>query len=589
MKKFGILLAMLFAFGGGIAFQVLVIQQGNIIPSADNTSMTAMGDQGDDSGEKKPLYWVAPMDKNYRRDKPGKSPMGMDLVPVYEDDQQSEAGSVKISPVVMNNLGVRTEKVSEGRLEMPINTVGYVAFDEDKLNHIHSRVDGWIEVLNVTSNGDRVKKGETLYELYSPALVNAQEEYLAALRSGNKSLYTASRSRLLSLGLTDLQIKRLESRRTVEQKIKVNAERDGIIKDLNVREGMFIKPATEVMSIGTLDSVWVIAEVFERQSNWVKTGQAVEMHTDAVPGKVWKGTVDYLYPVLDSKTRTLKVRIRVDNSDLILRPNMYANLTIFLPVSEQTLSIPKEALIKSGRYHRVVKSLGDGLFKSVIVKVGIESGDSLQILEGLEKGDEVVTSAQFLIDSESNIDAEIARMESRESNQGSTTDLGKVTATGKLNSVMTDMRMLSITHDPIEAWEWPTMKMDFPVAEDMDLSMLEAGQIIEFELQKQGDWEYLVTDIVQQGKVNQSQQADMSVAQPTGKSVMATGKVKEHMDDMIIIVHDPIPEWNWPVMSMTFVVADPEKLPLLKTGDQVRFKLTELEDGDYSVSAVQKR
>ena len=268
---------------------------------------------------------------------------------------------------------------------------------------------------------------------------------------------------------------------------------------------------------------------------------------------------------------------------------MYANLTIFLPVSEQTLSIPKEALIKSGRYHRVVKSLGDGLFKSVIVKVGIESGDSLQILEGLEKGDEVVTSAQFLIDSESNIDAEIARMESRESNQGSTTDLGKVTATGKLNSVMTDMRMLSITHDPIEAWEWPTMKMDFPVAEDMDLSMLEAGQIIEFELQKQGDWEYLVTDIVQQGKVNQSQQADMSVAQPTGKSVMATGKVKEHMDDMIIIVHDPIPEWNWPVMSMTFVVADPEKLPLLKTGDQVRFKLTELEDGDYSVSAVQKR
>lgn len=496
MKNIGILFAMVIALVGGVALQKFVLSDSQIPFLAEGQQ----AEQGSviDGAEKKPLYWVAPMDKNYRRDKPGQSPMGMDLVPVYEEDAQAgDEGIVKISPMVINNLGVRSAVVTKGPLDLPINTVGYIGFDEDKLSHIHSRVDGWIEVLNVNSAGDPVIEGQTLYELYSPALVNAQEEYLAVLRSGNKTLKKASRSRLFSLGLSSRQIQRLEQRKVVDQRIKVAAGGDGFVKDLNVREGMFIKPATEVMSIGSLDSVWIIAEVFERQSSWVKPGQKVEMRTDALPGRQWQGEVDYLYPVLDSKTRTLRVRIRVSNPELALKPNMYADLTLFAPVSEEALSIPREALIKSGRYNRVVRSLGDGQFKSVMVEVGIESSGRVQILNGLSEGDSVVTSAQFLIDSESNIDAEIARMASRETIEVKVDEQHQNTfnATGKVEEVMADMAMLTVTHDPIKALDWPTMRMDFEVADDIDLKLFESGQLIEFELKKQGDWDYLITAI----------------------------------------------------------------------------------------------
>ena len=498
MKILGLIIAFILAVSGGVALQKYVF--GN----ASMASMSASVGGSSASEEKQPLYWVAPMDKNYRRDKPGQSPMGMDLVPVYKNSEESaqgaDEGTVKISPAVINNLGVRTARVNKGAIDLAINTVGYVDFDQDSLAHIHSRVDGWIEVLNVTSSGDPVAKGQTLYELYSPALVNAQEEYLAALRSGNKTLKKASRSRLFALGLTKKHIKRLEKRRVVDQRIKVSADRDGFIKDLKVRQGMFIKPATEVMSIGSLDTVWVIAEIFERQAGFVKQGQSVEMTTEALPGVIWKGTVDYLYPVLDSKTRTLRVRVRVKNNDQALKLNMYANLTLLSPVAESALSIPREALIKGGRYNRVVKSMGNGQFKSVLVSVGVESEGFIQIVDGLTEGEEVVTSAQFLIDSESNIDAEIARMESRlinESNMGEKAQDIKIVGQGVIEGVMADMAMLTITHEPIKALDWPTMRMDFEVADTIDLTGLEKGQSIEFELKKQGDWDYLIMAIKQ--------------------------------------------------------------------------------------------
>lgn len=497
MKSVGVLVGLLIAMGTGMALQKFVLSSTQL-PLLGGMEHGA-SDSKAGGAERQPLYWVAPMDKNYRRDKPGLSPMGMDLVPVYEEDLQGgDEGVVKISPMVINNLGVRTEAVTKGAIDLPINTVGYIDFDEDKLSHIHSRVDGWIEVLNVNSSGDSVTKGQTLYELYSPALVNAQEEYLAVLRSGNKTLKQASRSRLLSLGLSNQQVQRLEKRKVVDQRIKVTADRDGFVKDLKVRQGMFIKPATEVMSIGSLSSVWVIAEVFERQASWVKPGQIVEMRTEAVPGKQWSGEVDYLYPELDSITRTLRVRIKVDNHALVLKPNMYVDLTLFAPVSAEALSIPREALIKGGRHNRVVRVLGDGAFKSVLVDVGIESNGRVQILEGLQEGDLVVTSAQFLIDSESNIDAEIARIASgnaEEKNVNETPQNDTYTATGKIEDVMADMAMLTITHDPIKALDWPTMRMDFEVSRNVDLTMFQAGQLIEFELKKQGDWDYQITTI----------------------------------------------------------------------------------------------
>jgi Cu(I)/Ag(I) efflux system membrane fusion protein len=376
------------------------------IPSGDGSPATS-----GDGGEREILYWVAPMDANYRRDEPGKSPMGMDLVPVYADEVDSQPGTVKIDPTVVNNLGVRTARAERGALSRHIDTVGYVQFDEDTLHHVHTRVDGWIEKLATNATGDPVEQGQLLFELYSPTLVNAQQEFLAALRSNNAVLRQASRERLTALGVTEGEIARLEKERTVRQRVRVYAEADGVIAHLAVREGIFVTPANEVMSIAELDKVWVLAEVFEREAAWVKPGQMAMVELDYLPGKMWHGTVDYVYPELDPKTRTLTVRIRFDNEDEMLRPNMFARVTIYAEDTGSVVHVPREAVIRGGTIDRVVVALGEGSYRSRKVTLGIESHDRVAIRSGLEAGEEIVVSGQFLIDSESNIEAALARMD----------------------------------------------------------------------------------------------------------------------------------------------------------------------------------
>ena len=377
-----------------------------LVPDAGTVGTAA------DSGEREVLYWVAPMDANYRRDEPGKSPMGMDLVAVYADEVDGQPGSVRIDPTIVNNLGVRTAAAESGELARQIDTVGYVGYDEDTVQHVHTRVDGWVEKLLTKATGDPVKKGQLLFELYSPTLVNAQEEFLTALRSSNTLLRKASRERLAALGVQENEIARLEKTRTVTRRIKVFAEADGVITHLGVREGQFVTPSTDIMSVAELDKVWVLAEVFERQAGWVKPGQEATVALDYVPGKVWQGVVDYVYPELDSKTRTLSVRLRFDNESNVLRPNMFARVTIRTEGFGRVVHIPREALIRGGTVNRVVVDLGGGRFRVQPVQIGIESGDRVAIRKGLDAGDEVVVSAQFLIDSESNIEAALSRMES---------------------------------------------------------------------------------------------------------------------------------------------------------------------------------
>jgi len=357
------------------------------------------------------LYWVAPMDPNFRRDEPGKSPMGMDLVPVYADDENGQAGVINIDPTMVNNLGVRTAVAERGSLSRRIETVGYVSYDEDTLLHVHTRVDGWIEKLATKATGDPVTKGQLLFELYSPALVNAQQEYLAALQSNNTILRSASHDRLLALGVSASEIAQLDRERVAQQRVRVYAESDGVIAHLGVREGIFVTPATEVMSVARLDRVWILAEVFERQAGWVQPGQEATVELDYLPGKTLRGIVDYVYPELDPKTRTLKARLRFDNEGLLLRPNMFAQVVIQGTPIDNIVIVPRSAVIRGGRTNRVVVALGDGRFRSQPVSVGIESGDRVAIRSGLDAGDRVVTSAQFLIDSEANIDSALRRMD----------------------------------------------------------------------------------------------------------------------------------------------------------------------------------
>ncbi len=375
----------------------------------DNTTPAA-----ESPAEREILYWVAPMDPNYRRDEPGKSPMGMDLVPVYADEVDSRPGVVRIDPAVVNNLGVRTAVAERGSLSRRIETVGYIGYDEDTLQHVHTRVDGWIETLATKATGDPVEQGQLLFELYSPTLVNAQQEYLAALRSNNVALLDASRDRLIALGVTSGEIAALDRSREVRQRVRVFAQSDGVISHLGVREGIYVTPATEIMSVARLDKVWVLAEVFERQSEWVLPGQRAIVELDYLPGRTLEGSVDYVYPELHPDTRTLKVRLRFDNQRETLRPNMFARVVILGDPVDNVVHVPREAVIRGGDGNRVVLDLGDGRYRSRAVLVGIESGDRVAIRRGLSEGDRVVTSAQFLIDSESNIEQALKRLEPRQ-------------------------------------------------------------------------------------------------------------------------------------------------------------------------------
>jgi Cu(I)/Ag(I) efflux system membrane fusion protein len=367
---------------------------------------------GDADDEDKPLYWVAPMDPEYRRDGPGKSPMGMDLVPVYADDARASGGSgtVEISPEVINNLGVRTASVSRQPLQPRIRTVGYVQYNEDRLIHIHPRVEGWIERLHVKAAGDPVERGQPLYALYSPQLVNAQEELLLALKRNNELLQKAARDRLLALQMTSEFIDQLERDRKVRQTITFLSPQSGVIDNLNIREGFYVLPGTTLMSVGALDDVWVEAEVFEREASRVRVGQAVTMRLDYLPGRRWQGRVDYIYPSLDEKTRTLRIRLRFANEQRELKPNMFAQIEIDTSEDADTLVVPREAIIRTGSQDRVVLALGEGRFKSIAVSLGRMDERSVEVLDGLKEGDEVVVSAQFLLDSESSKTSDFLRM-----------------------------------------------------------------------------------------------------------------------------------------------------------------------------------
>jgi membrane fusion protein, copper/silver efflux system len=419
MKKIILILILLFV---GLSVGVLFEKKFDVSQFLFKSEMDMnLGDHVDQSNseskEKKIMYWVAPMNPGYRRDEPGKSPMGMDLIPVYEGSEENmgeESSIVEISPEVINTLGVRTTKVKREPLWKRIGTVGYIDYDETRINHIHTRTEGWIEKLQVRAEGEEVKRGQLLFELYSPPLVNAQEEYLQALASGNRLLAEASKEKLSALGISKSQIDRLEKDKKVTQNIRFYSPQSGVLINLGVREGMYIKPETQVLSIANLDTIWLLAEVFERQANWVEAGQKAEAILPSMPGVIWKGTVEYIYPDLDPVTRTLRVRLRFNNSEEKLMPNMYAHVTVYAGEKKEALSIPREALIRDAKQQRVIKALGDGRFQAQEIVAGIESGDRVEIISGLNEGDNVVTSSQFLIDSESNLKASLNRMQSVE-------------------------------------------------------------------------------------------------------------------------------------------------------------------------------
>ncbi len=364
------------------------------------------------STTRKILYWKAPMDADYRRDGPGQSPMGMDLVPVYADEDKAmdERNLVRINPVVQNNIGVRLATVRRTTLHRTIDTIGFVRANDDETTSIDVRTEGWIEKLFIKTPGDAVRKGQPLFDLYSRPLVSAQEEYLQAIRIGRQTLIRAAKSRLDALGMSEAQIARIKKSGKARRLVRITAPQDGIITKLGVGEGAFVKPGRQIMMLANFSTVWVLAEVFETQGSWVRPGQNVQMHLDAMPGRLWSGTVDYVYPSLNASARTVQVRLRFDNPGGALKPDMYAKLRIMAGAQSNVLAIDREALIRTGKSTRVILALDDGQFQPARVVAGMESDDQVEILEGLNEGETIVVSSQFLIDSEASLKGTALRM-----------------------------------------------------------------------------------------------------------------------------------------------------------------------------------
>jgi membrane fusion protein, copper/silver efflux system len=470
---------------------------GIVVGSALTFSIMQWGSEPLETGanqQQKPLYWVAPMDANYRRDKPGMSPMGMALVPVYAEEGQltEEQGIVKINPNVVNNLGVRTARVTRDTLDLNIETVGYVQYNEDSLVHIHPRVEGWVDKLYVKTTGQKIVKDEPLYALYSPQLVNAQEEFLLAKKRQNAGLIAASLERLKALQMPLASIDKLANNGQVQQTVIFTAPQSGVVDNLNIREGFYVKPGTTLLSIGALDEVWVEAEIFERQAAQVQADLKASMTLGFLPGETWQGKLDYIYPTLDPVTRTIRVRLRFANPQRKLKPNMFVHISIQASPQEPTLLVPREAVIRTAHQDRVVLALGDGEFKSVAVQLGVVSKDQAQILAGLVEGNEVVTSAQFLLDSESSISSDFARMEHGESVSASAethdmsdmaepeSDVPSAMVNGQILNIDKENRILTIARDAIEKWQRPAATMDFSLTDNINIDQLSHQQNIHF-------------------------------------------------------------------------------------------------------------
>ncbi|MDX1444449.1 MAG: efflux RND transporter periplasmic adaptor subunit [Gammaproteobacteria bacterium] len=370
------------------------------------STATAMEDT--DRGEV--LYYRHPHNPEITSKTPAKDEMGMDFIPVYAN----AGGTVTISRGMVQNLGVRTATAERGKLWRKIDTVGYIEYNEALVRHIHPRAAGWVQDLNVRSEGERVEQGDILFRFYSPDIVNAQEEFISALESGNRRLINASRERLKSLDVTERDIESIATTRLVMNPLPYYATRDEVVSGLNVREGMYVSPSMEIMSLADLSSVWLEADVFAAQASWVAEGQPVDATLPYRPGETWEGRVDFVSPVLDPKTRTVKARLRFPNQDESLKPNMFANVSIYGGPKSDIVIIPREALIRTGKEDRVILAEGEGRFSATAVVPGMESGDYVEIIAGIEPGDEVVTSGQFLIDSEASLNASLERLESRD-------------------------------------------------------------------------------------------------------------------------------------------------------------------------------
>jgi len=356
-----------------------------------------------------------------------KDEMGMDYIPVYADHEgvtAESAGTVKIDPVVVQNIGVRTAKVGQRSLSRELNALGRIDFNEEKLSRLHPKTSGWIEELKVDETGVQVNRDTILLSIYSPDLVAAQSEYLVALRNWetvrhsenanvrqtSKNVLDSARERLELFDVPLHQIKELEQDRQIKKRLHIHSPFAGRVMQIGAREGQYVTPKDELYLIADLARIWVYVEIYEDESPWVRVGDMAEMTVRAVPTQVFKGKVSFIYPTLDGKSRTVRVRLEFDNPDLMLKPGMFANVTLHADTQPKAVVVPSEAIVRTGSREQVYVVRAPGKFEPRPVKLGFSANGYTQVLDGISPGEEVVVSSQFLIDSESKLREATAKM-----------------------------------------------------------------------------------------------------------------------------------------------------------------------------------
>ena len=443
------------------------------------------------------LYWQDPMKPGQRFDKPGKSPyMDMPLVPVYADESSND-GKVTVSSRVRQNLGIRTAEVARGNLTSGLEVVGNIAYNERELVVLQARASSYVEKLYVSATFDPVRKGQALAELYVPDWIAAQEDFLTAKRlavqedgKAGRDWISAARQRMRLAGMSDNQIRLVETSGKVQARLVIAAPVNGVVAELGIREGMTVAAGAPLFRINGLDTVWVNAEVPEAAMAEVHPGNAVEVRTSALPGVVFRGKVNAVLPNVDPATRTMKTRVELVNPRRQFVPGMFATVNFSNYARRDVLLIPSEAVIKTGRRSVVIVAQGEGKFSPVDIETGRENNGQTEILKGLSAGQKVVVSGQFLIDSEASLTGTALRMGSNLHAQvAASTHRG----TGRVEAI--DKDEITISHGPISSLQWPAMTMSFRIPASGLPQGIKTGDRVDFEIKPVSEGEYEIVSI----------------------------------------------------------------------------------------------
>ncbi len=432
---------------------------------------------------RKILYYHDPMVPGNKFDKPGKSPfMDMMMVPVYADgDAGSDGSKVTVSPRIQQNLGVRTAEVTDGLLSPQVSAVGNIAFNERDQAFVQARATGYIERLHVRATLDRVSKGQPFAELYVPDWIAAQEEFLSVRRMHGTDLaplVDGARQRMRQVGMSNEQIRLVESSGKTQARITLTAPIGGVVVELMAREGMTVMPGATLFRINGLGSVWANAEVPESQAALIRPGTKVQASSAAAPGTALRGTVQAILPEVNAVTRTLKARVELANPGNLLVPGMFVNMQFMDMRAEKSLLIPTEAVIQTGKRVVVMLAEDKGKFRPVEVETGIESNGQTEIKRGLQMGQRVVVSSQFLVDSEASLKGVEARL--NDAPKPSTANTApRHDGEAKIEAIGQDS--ITLAHGPIPSLKWGAMTMDFKLPASGKPRNLEPGDKVSFE------------------------------------------------------------------------------------------------------------